>query len=107
MQRNLVNKLKKKSTNTYFQERCVSGAKSENFWKTIKPYLSKKNTNSNSKIILSENNILITDQKEVCEIFNDFFINVADSIGQGVSFDSETYPSICKIREKQKSGKVF
>ena len=73
VQRNLVNKLKKKSTNTYFQERCVGGAKSEFFWKTIKPYLSKKNTNSNSKIILSENNTLTTDQKEVCEIFNDFF----------------------------------
>ena len=31
-----------------------------------------------------------------------FFINVADSIGQGISFDSETHPSICKIRENKK-----
>ena len=36
-----------------------------------------------------------------------FFINVADSIGQGVSFDSETHPSICKIRENKKVKKSF
>ena len=107
VQRNFVTKLKKKSTNTYFQDRCVGGPKSDNFWKTIKPYLSKKNVNSNSKIILSENNKLITDQKVVCEIFNDFFINVADSIGQGTSFDSETHPSICKIKENKKEEKSF
>ena len=85
----------------------MGGPKSDNFWKTIKPYLSKKNVNSNSKIILSENNKLVTDQKEVCEIFNDFFVNVADSIGQGTSFDSETHPSICKIKENKKEEKSF
>ena len=33
-QRNLVNKIKKKSVSTYFQERCVGGTKSDNFCKT-------------------------------------------------------------------------
>ena len=50
VQRNFVNKLKKKYTNTYFQERCAGGAKSDTFWKTIKPYMSKKNQTSNFKI---------------------------------------------------------
>ena len=57
-QRNLVNKIKKKSVSTYFQERCVGGTKSDNFWKTIKPYLSKKNTSGPSKVILTENSKL-------------------------------------------------
>ena len=52
-QRNLVNKLKKKSVSTYFQERCVGGTKSDNFLKTIKPFLSKKSTSGPSKVILS------------------------------------------------------
>lgn len=103
----MVNKLKKKSINTYFQERCVGGAKSDKFWKAIKPYLSKKTSNGNNKIILSENNKLVTDQKEVREIFNDFFINVADDIGKGVSFNSETHPSICKIKENCKEERLF
>ena len=40
--RNFVNKLKKKSLNNHFIERCTGGCKSTDFWKTIKPYLSKK-----------------------------------------------------------------
>ena len=72
IQRNSVTKLKKKSTNKYFPERCLGRSKSENFWKTIKPYLSKENVNSKTKNILSENNKLITNQKEVSEVFNDF-----------------------------------
>ena len=33
-----------------------------------------------------------------------FFINVADEIGKGVSFDSKTHPlpSICKFKENSK-----
>ena len=69
--------------------------------------MSKKNPNSNAKIILSENSKLVTDQKEVSEIFNEFFVNVADEIGKGVSYDSTTHPSICKIRENIKEDKSF
>ena len=69
--------------------------------------MSKKNPNSNAKIIFSENSKLVTDQKEVSEIFNEFFVNVADEIGEGVPFDSTTHPSICKIRENIKEDKSF
>ena len=70
--------------------------------------MSKKNQNSNSKIILSENSFeLVTDQKEVSEFFNDFYISVADEIGKGVSFDSATHPSICHIRENLQEDKSF
>ena len=67
-----------------------------------------KNISSESKIILSVNSTLVTDQKEVSEIFNNFFINVANEIGKGVSFDSQTHPScdftqvFVKLREIQK-----
>jgi hypothetical protein len=43
-QRNLVTKLKKNSMKTYFLERCTGGAKNVNFWKTVKPFFSKKVT---------------------------------------------------------------
>ena len=41
-QRNFVTKLKRKSMKTYFLERCSGGTKSRDFWKTIKPFFSKK-----------------------------------------------------------------
>ena len=42
IRRNLVNKLKHKSENKYFQERCTGGCKQKDFWQTIKPYFLKK-----------------------------------------------------------------
>ena len=41
--RNFVNKLKKKSVQKYFYERCAGGPKSSDFWPTMKPfYLAKE-----------------------------------------------------------------
>lgn len=34
-----------------------------------------------TETILSENDVLITKQVEVCEIFNNYFVNVAKNIG--------------------------
>ena len=39
-QKNLVTKLKRKSINKYFIERCVGGCKSKDFWPTVKPFLT-------------------------------------------------------------------
>ncbi len=34
-----------------------------------------------SKITLLENEVLVTDDKEVAEIFNEYFVNITDSLG--------------------------
>ena len=75
-------KKKKKSMRHYFFERCSGGPKSKDFWLTIKPFLSKKGSGGESEIILSENDKIISDQKEVCNIFNSYFVNVAKDIGK-------------------------
>jgi hypothetical protein len=41
-QRNLVTKLRRKSINKYFIDRCTGGCKSSNFWPTVKPFLTIK-----------------------------------------------------------------
>jgi hypothetical protein len=51
-QRNFVNKLKKKSVQKYFYERCAGGPKSSDFWPTIKPFLSSKGVKTNNSITL-------------------------------------------------------
>jgi hypothetical protein len=43
--------------------------------------LSKKGSSSNNHITLSENGEIITDPAKVSEVFNDFFSNVANNIG--------------------------
>ena len=101
-QRNFVTKLKKQSMRAYFFERCAGGPKSKDFWPTIKPFLSKKGSSGSNEIILSENDRIVSDQTEVCNIFNNYFVNVAKDIGNdSLQFkdDFSDHPSIQKILE--------
>ena len=100
-QRNYVTKLRKQSIKLYFYERCSGGPKSKDFWPTIKPFLSSKAAKNSSDIILTENDCLLSDQTEVCNIINDFYINIAQEIGiNNQSADSSaTHPSIQAIKE--------
>ena len=48
--------------------RCAGGPKSKDFWPTSKPFLSKEGSGGGSEIILLENDKIISDQNEVCNI---------------------------------------
>jgi hypothetical protein len=97
-QRNYITKLKSKSINTYFIERCTGGPKSKDFWPTVKPFLTNKDIVNQKDTVLSENDVLITKQDEVCEIFNNFFVNVAKNIGNNkINVDGD-HPSILEIK---------
>ena len=71
-QRNLVTKLKKQSLRVYFFEHYHGRPKSKAFWPTIKPFLSKKGSKDDPTILLNEGGQIISDQMEVCTVFNDF-----------------------------------
>ena len=73
-QRNLVTKLKRKSANQYFIERCVVGSKTKDFWSTVKPFLTNKGTHFQKDTILFEEGKLVNDQQEICDIFLTFFL---------------------------------
>ncbi|KAK6176060.1 hypothetical protein SNE40_014416 [Patella caerulea] len=89
-QRNNVTKLKKKAIKEYFMERCSGGPKSKDFWPTIRPFLTNKGSCHDTAITLCENDTIKSDQNNVCNIFNDFYINVANDIGKdSIKIDSE------------------
>ena len=52
----------------------------EKFWKTVKQLFSDKIIAS-SKIALLGNEVLVTDDKEVAEIFSEYVVNITDSVG--------------------------
>ena len=64
---------------TYFLERCAGGSKSSDFWKTNQPYMSNTSISKNNKIILNENENLVTVTENVTEMFNDFFVHVVQT----------------------------
>ena len=51
----------------------------ENFWKTVKPMLSNKFIN-NEKITLVDNEKIITNDKEVAKVLNEFFSNIIKTL---------------------------
>ena len=81
-QRNQVNRLKRESMLYYFKERCNGTNNAHEFWKTISPFMSNKNSNSNCNIPLFENGEIISDQEQVANIFNNFFVNITQDLSE-------------------------
>ena len=96
-QRNLVTKIKRQSMKVYFLERCSGGSKSSEFWKTVKPFFSKKGNCGEQKIVLFENDKIVNNPNEVSNHFNILFSTIADTIGIDAVYNSSNHPSIKEI----------
>ena len=66
--------------NTYFNENCrdVSNKK---VWNAIKPFMSSSNKYQNARICLFENNRIVNDVSDTCDIFNAHFASVCNDVG--------------------------
>jgi uncharacterized protein YmfQ (DUF2313 family) len=64
-----------------------------------KEKLFSSNSGNHKDTVLSENDVLITKQDEVCEMFNNFFVNVAKSIGNNQINVDRDHPSILEIKK--------
>ena len=81
-QRNKVTSLKRRALHEYFSKRCDEKTNSKAFWETVKPFMTNKDPSTSSNITLLDNGKVITDNKSVCNIFNKFFINVANDLSE-------------------------
>ncbi len=81
VQSNFVTALKRTSLRKYFEERCsnVNKANPGQFWDTVKPFLCD-DTKSTTNINLKEGENVITDSGEVCNVFNDYYVNAANDL---------------------------
>jgi len=75
-QRNLVTSLKRKSLTQYFNNRCNATVSSKQFWNTVKPFFSDKGSGSGD-ITLIEDDKIMSNVTDVCDIFNNYFVNIA------------------------------
>ena len=72
--RNQCVKLVKKVKREYYENRNLKFLKdNRTFWKTIKPFMTNKG-NNNEKIILIENDEIVSENTEVAEIMNKHFV---------------------------------
>ena len=101
-QRNLCVNLLKKTKTSYFENLNPSNiSDNKKFWSTVKPLFSEKAI-STDKITLIENNVIISDDRKVAEIFNTFFSNAVKNLNidhyEHLSFDEYF---LCKDTENQ------
>ena len=79
-QRNLCVSLLKKVKKSYFENLKPSSiCDNKKFWKTVKPLFSDKII-STDNITLIENDVIVTEDKKVAEIFNSFFSNAVKNL---------------------------
>ena len=77
--RNKVVQLSKASVNGYFSKQCSGNTNGKQFFKIVKPFMNNKsNNNAGNKIMLRENNRIITDASDVAEIFNVFYSSISN-----------------------------
>ncbi len=104
---NNVVKLKRKSENNYFKERCSGGPKNQKFWDTIKPYMKETSALKNDHIELLENGTIVTDEIQVVNILNTYFAksgnvnNITDTVIfpiESTISQHKQHPSISRIQ---------
>ena len=75
-QRNYYLSILRKTKKEYFNSLNIKQVSDNKlFWKSVKPFFNDKGSNS-SKITLVEENNIISDEEEIANIINNYFINV-------------------------------
>ena len=79
--KNLIYKNKKRYFKNYF-EKCLNNSKQT--WKGINKLLHNNQNKKSDEIFLNIKGEIITDQKRVADKFNDFYINIAQKLVDGL-----------------------
>ena len=113
--RNYLVKLNNQCKRHHF-DRLNPERDSKPFWKSCKPYLSKKHSFADATIAISENGKLLTKNNKIVKTFSSFFesmallmaldllswsslFNVSDDTVQRIILNFLNHPSILKINE--------
>ena len=80
-QRNLVVKMNKQSKIDFYKKLDPKDLGNEKaFWRTFKPLMSDKCSNTADKITLVEDGVLLSNDEDVSECFNTYFVNITDTL---------------------------
>ena len=80
-QRNICVSLTRKAKRNYYESLDLNNiCDNRIFWATVKPLFSNK-IKSVENIVLSENGVLIKDEEEIANVFNNFFMNILPNLG--------------------------
>ena len=106
IQRNICTSLRRKALIEHFVKNSSEPENQREFWNAYRPFLHGKTKQAND-IIITENNVVISDKREIAELFNAHFNQIADGVPLMKETDYgqhfENHPSIIAIHEKNKA----
>lgn len=106
IQRNICTSLRRKAIKEHFVKKSSKPENPREFWNAYRPFLHGKTKQAND-IIIKENNVVINDKREIAELFNAHFIQIADSVPLMKETDYgqhfENHPNIRAIHEKNRA----
>ena len=71
--------LRHKAKKSYFKTVTKNGiVNNKNFWNIVKPFITNKSGLANTDISIVHNNIVITDDNQLTELFNHHYINIVE-----------------------------
>ena len=80
-QKNICTSLHRRAIKTYFRQRSDEmNQDPRQFWNTYRPFLHLRRGLKSNDIILKEDAEIITDKSRIANIFNDYFVNIANHI---------------------------
>jgi hypothetical protein len=105
-QRNHVNSLKRQSVTKYFNQRCNEIVNSKSFWKTVRPFMAEDSA-SNTAITLLEHENVVTNQSDVCKIFNEYFIDIAEDLAECQEVNDMNCEQLCDFYSSHEAVKFI
>ena len=104
-QRNKCTSIRRKAIKHYFKNKSET-ENSRAFWEAYRPFMHSRSSKQANDITLIENDVVITDKKELAELFNDYFVLIVDDVQDTKehNFGNEfsAHPSIRAIMEENR-----
>ena len=108
LQRNKVTRLKRQAMKVYFDTQCNNTVKnSKQFWDVIRRFFTENCKRGSQNILLSEDKNIISHPKDVCNIFNNHFVNVAKDLKESDSLASMSVEQVISYYENHLSVRVI
>ena len=74
------------------------------FWEAYRPFMHLRSSKQANDIMLVENDVVITDRKELAELFNNYFVHIIDDVQyikeNNFKHKYSAHPSIKQLRRK-------
>ena len=104
-QRNKCTSIRRKAIKDHFKNKSETD-NPRAFWEASHPFMHSRSIKQANDITLIENDVVITDKKELAELFNNYFVHIIDDVQDikehnfGLEFSA--HPSIRAIAEENR-----